>query len=70
MKKPRNIGKPGPTTFGNTKQEDAWLDSFVGKMAEANNAEVSFYEDRQKKGQGVGLDDAGKLVYPKKPETE
>lgn len=70
MKKSRGTTNPAPTVTGGKKREDVWLDRFAEKLAKPNNAERQFYEERQKKGQGVGLDGAGKLVYPKKSDKK
>lgn len=41
----------------------AWLDAFTEKMSGPSATEKAFFAKRQKRGQGVGLDDAGNLVH-------
>ena len=70
MKKPKKTVKKAPAALGNNQQEEAWLDRFVEQMAHPNNAEVKFYEDLKKKGQGFGLDHNGKLASSKKSKKK
>ncbi|EMD81679.1 TA system antitoxin ParD family protein [Pacificimonas flava] len=49
------------------EEKDVWLDAFVGKMGQPAPSEEAFFEKRRRLGQGVGLDDSGKLVYEHEP---
>ena len=51
------------TTALHPEEEAAWLDAFTAKMGEASAQEQVFYAERQRLGQGVGLDAGGNLVF-------
>ncbi len=51
------------TTELSEAEEAAWLDAFTEKMGHPTEAEIAHHEQRKAAGGGVGLDDAGNLVY-------
>lgn len=53
------------TTELREEEEIAWLDAFTERMAEPTAAEMAFFAQRKRLGQGVGLDAGGNLVYAK-----
>jgi hypothetical protein len=55
-------GLLAPSELSDEEQEE-YLDRLGDKMGEVSSEEAAFWADRDRRGLGVGLDDAGKLVY-------
>ncbi len=45
------------------EEQEVWFAQFADTLAEPANDETAFYSRRRKLGRGVGLSDAGNLVY-------
>ncbi len=45
------------------EEQEVWLREFADAMAEATEQEITFFAERRRLGRGVGLNDAGELVY-------
>lgn len=46
----------------NNLETDLQLDDFVRKMTVPTPEEIAFFEERKRKGLGVGLDENGNLI--------
>lgn len=46
----------------NSLETDRQLDDFVKKMTVPTPEEIAFFEERKRKGLGVGLDENGNLI--------
>lgn len=44
-------------------EQEAFFDHFAEKMEQPSESEAAFYADREKRGLGVGLDEAGRLAF-------
>ncbi len=45
------------------EEQEVWFAQFADALAEPAKGETAFYSQRRKLGRGVGLSDAGNLVY-------
>lgn len=46
-------------------EKDIWLNLFSEKMSEPSDKAREFFANRQRLGQGIGLNESGQLVYAK-----
>lgn len=49
------------------EEQEVWFTQFADKMTEPSENETAFFENRCGLGRGVGLSDAGELIYEKEP---
>jgi len=45
------------------EEQEVWFEQFASDMTEPSKQEEAFFEARRKLGQGVGLNEAGDLIY-------
>ena len=45
------------------EEQEVWFAEFANKMTEPSQAEEEFFQARRSLGRGVGLSEAGELVY-------
>lgn len=45
-------------------EQEEFFEGFAQKMATPSAEELVFWADRNRRGLGVGMDDAGNLVFP------
>lgn len=45
------------------EEQEVWFGEFAEATTEATEQELAFFAERSRLGRGVGLDDAGELVY-------
>jgi hypothetical protein len=55
-------GQIAPSELTDAEQE-AYLDRLGESLLESSPAEDKFFADMQLRGEGVGMDDAGNIVY-------
>lgn len=49
------------------EEQEVWFTQFANKMTQPSENERVFFESRRRLGRGVGLSDAGDLIYEKEP---
>lgn len=52
-----------PVSSLTDEQQEEFLDRFSEAMREPDEAELAFWEDRRRRGLGVGMDEDGNIVY-------
>lgn len=49
------------------EEQEVWFTQFADKMTQPSENETAFFEGRRRLGCGVGLSDAGEMIYEKGP---
>jgi len=52
----------------NPDEQEVWFEHFTAEMKQPTTNEIEFFKKRRTLGRGVGMNDAGELIYQEKPD--